>query len=192
MTEVKSSTKDKKEDGYKTHSKQRQQKIDTIIYNLIFYQEDFFNPVIFPDRANRKKLSLENFLKTLLNLALRFVKIHLLTNRVLFWLPEKPESFEIAFHLTSKDTFSFLITLLRIIWDNSCWLKSFLIFLSFWDFFFIFFFQNNYQGDKNWNALYSWHNSIDSFITLFSVSLYFISTKPLNGKSFRSGWPSKP
>jgi len=84
MTEVKSSTKDKKEDGYKTHSKQRQQKIDTIIYNLIFYQEDFFNPVIFPDRANRKKLSLENFLKTLLNLALRFVKIHLLTNRVLF------------------------------------------------------------------------------------------------------------
>ena len=81
---IKSSQKDAEESGYITHVKQRQQKIGTIIYNLIFYQEDFFNPVIFPDRANRKKLNLENFLKTLLNLALRFVKIHLLTNRVLF------------------------------------------------------------------------------------------------------------
>ena len=81
---IKNSQKDGEKSEYISHSKQRQQKLGTIIYNLTFYQEDFFNPVMFPDRANRKKLSLENFLKTLLNLALRFVKIHLLTNRVLF------------------------------------------------------------------------------------------------------------
>jgi len=52
--------------------------------NKLFYQDDFLSPEIVPDLARFKKLNLENFLKIRLNLALRFVKIHLLTNRVLF------------------------------------------------------------------------------------------------------------
>jgi len=121
----------------------------------------------------------------------RFVNRCVLTNRVLFWLPEKFDNFKIAFHFTNNDKFSFLTMLFKITWFNSCWLKDFLSFLSFWVCFFIQY-KNNYHGDRNLNVRYSWHNSIDSFITLFSVSLYFISTKPLNGKSFRSGCPSKP
>ena len=54
------------------------------MYSLICYQEDFFNPEIAPDLASNKKLNLENFLKIRLNLALRLVKTHLLTNLTLF------------------------------------------------------------------------------------------------------------
>jgi len=42
------------------------------------------SPDIVPDLAKHKKLNLENFLKIRLNLALRLVKIHRLTNRILF------------------------------------------------------------------------------------------------------------
>mgnify|MGYP006199090145 CR=1 FL=1 len=59
-----------------------EKKIDKIICNLIFYQEDFFNPGMIPDLAKRKKLNLENLLKIRVNLALRLVKIHLFTNSV--------------------------------------------------------------------------------------------------------------
>ena len=80
-----------------------------------FYQEDFFSPGILADLANRKKLNLENFLKMRLNLALRLVKIHLLTNCVLFWLFDKYDNFKIAFHFTTKDKFSFLTIFFKII-----------------------------------------------------------------------------
>jgi hypothetical protein len=67
-----------------------------------------------PDLASRNKLNLENFLKTLLSLALELVKTHLLTNLVLLWLPDKFDNFNIAFHFVVKDTFSFLTILFKI------------------------------------------------------------------------------
>lgn len=80
----------------------------------MFYQDAFFNPEIAPDLASRNKLSLENFLKVLLNLALELVKTHLLTNLVLLCLPDKLDSFNIAFHFVTKGKFSFLTILFKI------------------------------------------------------------------------------
>jgi len=108
-----------------------------IFFSLTFYQEDFFSPEMFPDLANFKKLSLENFLKIRLNLALRLVKTHLLTKRVFLEFLGEFESFNTAFHFTFKDKFSFLTILFKTICFNSCRLKSLLIFLSFLVCFFI-------------------------------------------------------
>ncbi len=102
-----------------TNSLFKQEKIfegkrDEIIFSF-FYQDAFFNPEMTPDLASRSKLNLENFLKVLLSLALELVKTHLLTNLVLLCLPDKLDNFNIAFHFITKDKFSFLTILFKII-----------------------------------------------------------------------------
>lgn len=97
----------------------------------MFYQEDFFNPTIEPDLANRRKLNLENFLKILLNLAFRRVNTHLFTNRVLFKVIERLESFNTAFHFKINEKLSFLIIFFNIQEANSNFLKSLRILKSF-------------------------------------------------------------
>jgi len=108
----------------------RKKKIKSFLI-YFFYQDDFFNPTIAPALASRKKLNLENFLKILLNLAFRLVKIHLFTNRVLLNLIERLDSFNTAFHFKINEKLSFLIMFFKILEVNSCLLKSLRIFESF-------------------------------------------------------------
>ena len=84
-----------------------------------------------PDLANRKKLSLENFLKILLNLAFRPVKTHLFTKRVLLKLTKSFDNFNVAFHFKVSAKFLFLVIFFKILEVNSCLLKKFRIFESF-------------------------------------------------------------
>lgn len=95
------------------------------------YQEDFRNPAIEPDLASRKKLNLENFLKVLLNLALRRVRTHLFTNRVLFELTARLDNLSTAFHFKSNEKLSFLIKVFKKLEVNSSFLKTFRTFKSF-------------------------------------------------------------